>query len=185
MTRTALLAMDLHVSLVERLPGEYLPHAVAALSTARAAEIPVIHVALRLRPGHIDVHPHNKMFSALPAGAFTEDDPGTALHPEVAPRDGEIVVYKNRVSAFSGNNLPQILAAQGIGNLVLAGIATSGIVLSTVVQAADLDYGVTVLSDACGDPDTAVHDMLTTQVFPRRGEVLTTDGWAASLGVTP
>ena len=183
MTRTALLAMDLQVGHLERMPGSYLPRAASALGAARAARVPVIHVAFRLLPGHVDVHPRNKILGSLPAGAFTEDDPGASIHPDVAPLDGEIVVRKNRVSAFSGNNLRQILAVQGIEVLVLAGIATGGVVLATVSRAADLDYGVTVLSDACADPDPDLHDTLTNQVFPRRGEVITTAAWANHLGV--
>ena len=87
-------------------------------------------------------------------------------------------MHKNRVSAFAGNNLRQILDAQDIDHLVLAGIATSGIVLSTALQAADLDYRVTVLSDACADRDPDLHDALVTKVFNRRGDVLTTREWA-------
>ncbi|MDX6353509.1 MAG: hypothetical protein QOF98_412, partial [Streptomyces sp.] len=57
MPRTALLAMDLQRNVLTRVSADYLPHAVHALDTARAAGVPVIHVALRLRPGHLDVHP--------------------------------------------------------------------------------------------------------------------------------
>ncbi|HVV19719.1 MAG TPA: cysteine hydrolase [Pseudonocardiaceae bacterium] len=185
MARTALLAMDLQVSHIERMPDDYLPRAAAALATARAANVPVVHVALRLRPGHVDVHPRNRVFGGLPADAFTDGDPGAAIHPDLAPRDDEIVVHKNRVSAFSGNNLRQILAARDVGDLVLAGVATGGIVLSTALQAADLDYGVTVLSDACADPDPDLHDTLTTRVFTRRGDVVTTAAWADRLAAQP
>ncbi|MCA1223766.1 cysteine hydrolase family protein, partial [Streptomyces sp. 8L] len=151
------------------------------LGTARAAGIPVIHVALRLRHGHTDAHPRNKIFGALPSHLFTADDPGAAIHPDVAPADGEIVVYKNRVSAFAGNNLQQILTAQDIDHLVLAGIATGGIVLSTALQAFDLDYRITVLSDACADPSPALHDSLITDILAKRGEIATTDAWRESL----
>jgi nicotinamidase-related amidase len=48
--------------------------------------------------------------------------------------------------AFAGNNLRQILDVQDIDHLVLAGIATSGIVLSTALQAADLDYRVSAVT---------------------------------------
>jgi nicotinamidase-related amidase len=144
--------------------------------------VPVVHVALLLRPGHVDVHPRNKIFGSLPADRFTPDDPATAIHPDIAPQDGEIVVHKNRISAFAGNNLQQILAAQDIDHLVLIGIATGGIVLSTALQAADLDYQVTVLSDACVDPDPELHDALLTKLLNRRGDVLTTEEWAATLG---
>jgi nicotinamidase-related amidase len=177
-SRIALLSMDLQLSTLAQVPAGYLPAAVRALETARAAEVPVIHVVLQLRPGHIDVHPRNKLFGSLPPHRFTVDDPGAAIHPDVAPRGDEIVVHKNRVSAFAGNNLRQILDAQDIDHLVLAGIATSGIVLSTTLQAADLDYRVTVLSDACADRDPDVHNTLVTKVFNRRGDVMTTREWA-------
>lgn len=181
MPRTALLAMDLQVATAALVPAGYLPRAAQAVRTARAAGVPVIHVALQLRPGHVDVHPRNVIFGALPSELFTPDDPGAAIHPDLAPLGGEIVVRKNRVSAFAGNNLQQILAAQEITHLALIGISTGGIVLSTALQAADLDYHVTVLSDGCADPDADLHDALLTKVLNRRGAVLTTKEWAATL----
>ena len=65
--------------------------------------------------------------------------------------------------------------------LVLAGISTSGVVLSTLRQAADLDYRLTVLADACADTDPEVHRVLTEKVFPRQALVTTADEWIASL----
>jgi nicotinamidase-related amidase len=135
--------------------------------------------------GHVDVHPRNKMFGSLPPEAFTPDDPGAAIHPDVAPRGGEIVVHKNRVSAFAGNNLQQILAAQDIDHLVLTGVAISGIVLSTVLQAVDLDYRVTVLSEACADPNPDLHRTLINDIFPRHGEVTTVVEWTKAPGSGP
>jgi nicotinamidase-related amidase len=75
-----------------------------------------------------------------------------------------------------------VLHAQGTEHLVLAGIATSGVVLSTLRQAADLDYRLTVLSDGCLDGDPEVHRVLLEKVFPRQAEVTTIADWAASLG---
>ncbi|MEU8626362.1 cysteine hydrolase [Streptomyces sp. NPDC048669] len=117
----------------------------------------------------------------MPPHLFTADDPGAAIHPDAAPAEGEIVVHKNRVSAFAGNSLQQILAAQDIGHLVLAGIPTGGIVLSTALQAADLDYRVTVLSDACADPSPALHHALVNDLLARRCEVATVAEWALTL----
>ncbi|MFJ8749160.1 cysteine hydrolase family protein [Streptomyces sp. NPDC102441] len=181
MSRTALLLMDLQNNHLAHAPDDYLPNAVRALETARTAGIPVIHIAIQLRHGHIDAHPRNRIFGALPVHLFTAEDPGAAIHPAVAPADGEIVVHKNRVSAFAGNNLQQILAAQDIDHLVLAGISTAGVVLSTALQAADLDHRVTVLSDACVDPDPALHDTLINEVLARRVDVTTVDAWAHSI----
>lgn len=179
--RAALFSMDLQVNHVARVPADYLRTAARALAAARAAGLTVIHIALQLRAGHVDVHPRNKVFGAVPPDVFTADDPGAAIHPDVAPGGDEIVVHKNRVSAFAGNNLRQILDAQDIDHLVLAGIATGGVVLSTALQAADLDYEITVLSDACVDPDPDLHTLLTTKILPRRGNVITTTEWVDTL----
>ncbi|HEY3883138.1 MAG TPA: isochorismatase family protein, partial [Trebonia sp.] len=65
--------------------------------------------------------------------------------------------------------------------LVLAGISTSGVVLSTLRQAADLDYRLIVLEDACADRDDEVHRVLTGKVFPRQAVVTTADEWIAAL----
>ena len=64
---------------------------------------------------------------------------------------------------------------------MLTGIATSGVVLSTLRQAADLDFELTVLSDACADRDDEVHRVLTEKVFPRQALVTTVADWASSL----
>ncbi|MFJ4915101.1 cysteine hydrolase family protein [Streptomyces sp. NPDC088726] len=181
MSRTALLSMDLQLSHLGQMPADYLSHAVCALGTARAAGVPVIHVTLRLRPGRADAHPRNKTFGSLAPHLFTADDPGAAIHPDAAPAEGETVVHKNRVSAFAGNNLQQILAVQDIGHLVLAGVSTGGVVLSTALQAADLDYRVTVLSDACADPDPALHHTLVNDLLARRCETATVAQWAHAL----
>jgi len=111
MSRTAPLAMDFQVAHLNRMPGDYLPLATRALDRARASDIPVIHVALRLRADHVDVHPRNKMFGALPRPRrYTSADPVTAIHPDVAPRGSEIVVHQNPGQLPSlGNNLHQIL----------------------------------------------------------------------------
>jgi nicotinamidase-related amidase len=69
----------------------------------------------------------------------------------------------------------------GIDSLVLTGIATSGVVLSTLRQAADLDFSLTVLADGCLDADSEVHRVLTEKVFPRQADVATVDGWVSAI----
>ncbi len=101
-------------------------------------------------------------------------------HPDVAPGPDDIVVTKRRVSAFAGSDLDVVLRAKGIDHLVLTGIATSGVVLSTLRQAADLDFTLTVLSDGCLDNDPEVHGVLMEKVFPRQAEVTTVAGWVAA-----
>jgi nicotinamidase-related amidase len=182
--RSALLVMDLQNAIVARLGDTaVLDRAAEAVAAARAAGVPVIHVQVAFRPGFPEVSPRNKAFAALrDAGGALADPDATAAHPAVAPRDDEVVVTKRRVSAFAGSDLDVVLRAAGITDLVLCGIATSGVVLSTVRAAADLDFRVTVLRDACADADPEVHRVLTEKVFPRQAEVVDVAAWAAEVG---
>ncbi|GAA1305576.1 hypothetical protein GCM10009647_024320 [Streptomyces sanglieri] len=107
--------------------------------------------------------------------------PSVEFHPAVAPEPGEVTVFKNRINASAGNDLEQILAAGDVDHLALTGIATGGVVLSTVCLAADLDYRLTVLADGCADPDPELHRLLVEKVFARRGDVPTVDEWVKSL----
>ncbi|WP_051939813.1 cysteine hydrolase family protein [Phaeacidiphilus oryzae] len=180
---TALLVMDVQHATVGRLPDAdaYLARLGEAVGAARTAGVPVIHIVLGFRPGHPEVHPRNVVFSALPADALVPGDPNGEIHPAVAPLPGELVVTKNRVGAFTGNNLDQLLAAAGIEHLVLTGIATGGVVLATAVQAFDRDYRLTVLSDGCADLKPEFHEALLAGFFAKRGTVSTVRDWADSL----
>lgn len=192
MGTTALLVMDVQVGIVERF-AEGSAALLGALGTvtasARAAGIPVVYARVAFRPGAPEVSARNKAFSALAGSsaiaAMGEDDPVTAVHAAVAPRPGDVVVTKKRVSAFSGSDLDVVLRSLGATTLVLTGIATSGVVLSTLRQAADLDFGLTVLRDCCADGDEEVHRVLLDKVFPRQATVTTADEWAASLPAAP
>jgi nicotinamidase-related amidase len=61
-----------------------------------------------------------------------------------------------------------VLRSLGASSLVLTGLATRGVVLSTLRQAADSDYDLTVLKDRCADADADVHRVLLDNVFPRQ-----------------
>jgi nicotinamidase-related amidase len=179
-----LLVMDVQRGIVERFADDdgYLERVSGAISAARAAGVPVVYVIVGFRPGHPEISPRNRTFAAAAAaGAYTAGSPATEIHPAIAPEPGDPVVTKRRVSAFSGSDLEVLLRGLGAGTLVLAGIATSGVVLSTLRQAADLDYRLVVLSDGCLDADPEVHRVLTEKVFPRQADVVTVPEWTASL----
>jgi nicotinamidase-related amidase len=108
----------------------------------------------------------------------------TAIHPLLAPRPGDVVVRKTRVGAFSTTDLDAQLRERGVDTLILAGISTSGVVLSTTRDAYDRDYAIVVLADACADPNAEVHDFLIERILPRQAHVISTDEMAARLGRT-
>lgn len=182
MSDTALLIMDVQNGIVGRVQDpDYVTRVAAAADAARAAGIPVRYVVVAFRPGHPEASARNKTFSAIPPEAMLLGDASTEVHAAVAPREGEPVIVKKRVSAFTGSDLEVVLRGSGATHLVLAGVSTSGVVLSTLRQAADLDYRLTVLEDGCADMDPEVHRVLTEKVFPRQAEVVTVDQWIKSL----
>ncbi|HET6724377.1 MAG TPA: isochorismatase family cysteine hydrolase [Gammaproteobacteria bacterium] len=173
--RTALLIMDYQADIVAMVGDDadaLLDRAGKALATARAAGIPVIYIAVGFRPGYPEVSPRNPSFSGLRAsGRLAPGSVGADMHPAVAPQENDIVVVKHRVGAFSGTDLEMILRAHDIDTLVLFGIATSGVVLSTIRHAADHDYRLLVLKDCCADADAEVHRVLVDKVFARQATV--------------
>lgn len=173
---TALLVMDYQNSIVSRVVEKYpdlLDKTAAVLAAARAADLPIIYIVVSFREGYPEVSPRNRSFSALrESGRMLAGSPDTEIHPQVGPRPGEIVVAKHRVGAFSTTALETILRAHDVTSLILCGIATSGVVLSTVRWAADMDYDLVVVEDCCADGDDEVHRVLTQKVFPRQARVV-------------
>jgi nicotinamidase-related amidase len=184
-SKMALLVMDVQETIVTRYAqmGDVLTPISAAITTARAASIPVIYVKVAFRPGYPEISPRNKSFSSVKqqqsplSAAMTPME----IHPAIAPQSTDIVVTKRRVSAFSGSDLEVVLRSQDISHLVLCGIATSGVVLSTLREAADKDYQLTVLADCCFDGDEEVQRVLLSKVFPRQAEVVQASTWRTQL----
>jgi nicotinamidase-related amidase len=165
--RTALLIMDFQHGVVARMPG--LDPLLARVQQAIA-----------------DVRDHGGTIAYVRV-AFTEadwvaippahdEDPSTAIHARLAPQPGDVMVRKTRVGAMSTTDLDRQLRDRGIDTLVLAGLSTSGVVLSTLIEAVDRDYRLYVLSDGTDDPDPETRDVLLGKVFPRRAQVIDTAG---------
>jgi nicotinamidase-related amidase len=180
----ALLLMDFQRGIVERLgSADVVAAARTALLAAREHGVPVVFVRVAFRDGAPEVSPRNRSFARLTSAGsdMGQDDPATQVVDDLAPADGDVVVVKRRVSAFTGSDLEVVLRAAGLDHLVLGGIATGGVVLSTLREAADRDYRLTVLADACSDGDEEVHRVLTEKVFPRQADVTTVAAWSRSL----
>lgn len=176
--KTAILAMDCQNSIVSIYVKEhgFIERATNLLDQARSAGMLVIHVKVGFRPGLPEVSPNNSLFSALKNNPqhmqIFEGDKGD-VHPALGPKQEDVVVTKHRVDAFAGTDLGQILRAKGIDTLVMFGIATSGVVLSTLLHASDADYRVIVVKDCCVDQDAELHAALVDRLFPKRGSVVT------------
>ncbi|NOU87270.1 isochorismatase family protein [Paenibacillus sp. LMG 31460] len=184
-SKSALLIMDMQNSVVSRFVDSekaLLPFQ-KAIEAARSHAIPVIYVRVAFRAGYPEISSRNKMFTGIAsrAGSAVAPESTMQIHESVQPRPDEPIVTKLRVSAFTGSDLEVLLRSRQIDTLILSGIATSGVVLSTLREAADKDFALTVLSDACIDAEPEVHRVLIEKVFPHQAEVVPVDTWVASL----
>jgi nicotinamidase-related amidase len=168
---SALLVMDFQTTVVEMVSTEkegLLTRTARLVEGARQAGMRVIYVVVGFRAGYPEVGPRNRIYAPIrESGRFAEGSAGMEVHAAVAPKPGDVVVTKRRVSAFFGTDLDLILRANGIETLLLAGIVTSGVVLSTVRHASDADYRLVVVEDCCADRDAEVHRVLMEKVFAR------------------
>lgn len=173
--KTAVLTLDVQEGIFGFVPGATacLPNASLVVEAARKNGFPLFHVGIGFEPGYPEISPATKRFAMVKErGVFLKGSDSVKIHSSIF-KPGDTVIYKHRVGAFAGNALQMILRSQGVENLVLFGISTSGIVLSTVRLASDLDFQCYIVKDACFDPDEEVHRVLTEKVFAAQAMVIT------------
>jgi len=180
--KTAFLTLDLQKGVFGFLPGSERVMSVAAkaVAFARQNQFRIIHVGVGFSEGHPEIPDVESLWLRLKQNnLFVKSTPSAEFHADIFHPD-DLVIYKQRVGAFSDNHLELVLRSRRIEHLVFFGIATSGIVLSTLRRAFDLDFRSVVLKDACFDSDQEVHRVLTEKVFSRQAWVATTDEFIAA-----
>ena len=182
--RTALLVMDLQNDIVGMLGTRaeaLLDRSAALVAAARAANVPVIYVVVGFRPGYPELSANNAAFAAVAKTGRFVGTSAADVAAAVAPREHDVIVVKHRVSALHGTDLDLVLRAQRRDTLVMCGIATSGVILSTVRAAADADYRLVVAKDACADRDDEVHRVLVDKVLAHQAAVVDASEVVAAL----
>ena len=170
---TAVLSLDCQTGIVSIYAKDdkdaFLTRAASVLNHARVSGMTIIHVQVGFRPGLPEVSPRNILFGAIKSSVQHQklfQEPLGAIPSIIAPKEDEIVITKHRISAFTGTDLAMILRANDIDTLVLYGVSTGGVVLSTLLEAADADFRLVVIGDCCADLDVQVHDCLINKLFP-------------------
>lgn len=188
--RAALLSMDLQAGVVSIYVKDdgFIPRVAAVIEGARGAGLTIVHVKVGFRPNVPEANPRNRFLSAVKASPrhqeFFQGESG-AIHPALTPAAGDLVVTKSRISAFAGTDLDLLLRARDIDTLILFGVATSGVVLSTFLVGVDADYEVLVIKDCCADLDAELHQTLLEKHFPRLGSVVSASEFQKMLQQEP
>jgi nicotinamidase-related amidase len=171
--RAALLMMhfqaDVFSVLADTLPSDMLDRANALIKAWRSTERPIIFANFALGANYESVKETNMLtVNISKSGLFREPIPVAGL--EIAAHD---VHYEcPRASVFCGTHLDKDLRAQGIDTLVMAGIASSGVLFSSVGWASDADYRIYIVRDCCYDPDMQAHEALFRTSFATRALII-------------
>eukprot|EP00455_Lapot_gusevi_P014394 TRINITY_DN1717_c0_g1_i4.p1 TRINITY_DN1717_c0_g1~~TRINITY_DN1717_c0_g1_i4.p1 ORF type:complete len:211 (-),score=39.34 TRINITY_DN1717_c0_g1_i4:265-897(-) len=185
---SALLVMDYEQFILQNHLGtgetlsNFLARARQLLDAAREAGLPVIHVTVEFRPGCLEVSDSNKFFAGVKKNQLLIEGSEQVKIPDVvAPLPNEPHVRKRRINAFYNTDLQTVLSAARTRNggrvhrLILAGVKTSGVILSTTRDASDRDYQITIVRDLCADMDAAAHECLMDRVFPSQADVVNSE----------
>ncbi|MEF9500478.1 isochorismatase family protein [Burkholderia sp. MS389] len=171
-SKTALLVMHYQTDILGLFPSvapELLSNTRRLCAAARAAGVGVWFANLRFSPGYPEVSPLNKNGQGIKQlGLFIDDAPC----PELARRPDEPLILAHRASVFFGTDLQARLIAQGVDTLIMVGIASTGVMLSSIAHASDADFRLYTVKDCCYDPDPIVHEHLFATAFESRTTVL-------------
>jgi nicotinamidase-related amidase len=170
-TNAALIVIDLQkgtVGIPTVHPTNEIVSRSAQLARAfRARGLPVVLVNVAgAAPGRSDAG--TRYFASLPAD-WTELVPELERHPD------DYTVSKQRVGAFIGTSLDEILRKRSVTQVFVTGIATTLGVESTARSAYDYGYNVVTVVDAMTDRDAEAHRHSVEKIFPRISETDTTD----------
>lgn len=160
---------DVFAILFGKQPSPLLDKCNALIQRWRGTGRPLFFPNFFLGEEYEHVSKNNRlMVSIMPTGRFRDALPmkGLAIEP------GDLFYQCPRASVFHGTTLDADLRARGISTLVMAGISSTGVVLSSITWASDADYDIRLVRDCCYDPDQEAHQALFRTGFGGRVQVV-------------
>lgn len=154
-----------------RLETTVLPNITQLQNAFRAQQLEVVHTRIQslTRNGRDRSKGHRRLGLLCPPGSKEAE----FLEP-VAPRDDldEIVINKTASGVFSSTNLHYVLTNMRIESLFVVGVYTNECVETTVRDACDLGYLVTVVDDCCATVTPELHEASLATLRDRYARIL-------------
>jgi nicotinamidase-related amidase len=180
--RTALVLIDLQKGIVGMRTADpattILENAGRLARAFRARQLPVIRVRVAFSPDGGDML-KARTDAAGPSGPRSADF--SELCDEIGSGPTDIIITKRQWDAFYGTELDLQLRRRKMTGIVLAGISTSIGVESTARHARELAYEIAIARDAVTDMSREAHENSIQRIFPRLGQVDTTDAIIAAV----
>ncbi len=180
--KTALVVIDLQKG-ITALPTAHaiapvIANAARLAHAFRAAKLPVVLVNVTTVGDGLDLL---RTRTDAPAMRLPSSAEFGELLPELGRSSGDLLVTKRQPNAFYGTELDLQLRRRGVTGIVLAGVSTSVGVDGTARAAHERGYNLAFAIDAMTDRSLPAHEFVRANVFPRLGEVDTTDAILALL----
>ena len=149
-----------------------LPNVARLQKSFRERDLEVIHCRIQaLTKDGRDRSAGHKRLNLLAAPGSKEAE----FLEEVAPVDDEIIINKTASGVFSSTNLHYVLTNLGIKSLCVVGVYTNECVETTVRDACDLGYHVTLVEDACTTQTADLHEASIKTLRDRYCRIIDTD----------
>lgn len=149
-------------------------HIKRLLAACRAKELPVIYTTGERRADGFDLGSWG-----LKNARFLEDyereERGNAIVPDVAPLPRELVIKKQKPSAFFGTPLMSYLIDLKVDTLLITGVSTSGCVRASVIDGFSYNFRVAVVEEGCYDRSQASHAINLCDMNAKYADVVPVD----------
>ena len=143
------------------------------IEAAHAKGLPVIYTTNKRRPDKWDNGGWSWKNSRQNERLRTQTnlDPNAVVQ-EIAPGPRDILIQKQKPSAFYATPLQSYLTLLGCDSLLVTGATTSGCVRATVLDAFSSNYRVTVVEDACFDRSQASHAVSLCDMHAKYADIV-------------
>jgi len=117
------------------------------LEKARIKKIPIFYTASEFRPESANIG----ATKSAREGILKSKSEHMMIVKEISPMEGDVVIYKQRASAFFGTPLISHLNWRRVDTLLVCGTTTSGCIRASVVDAFSYGFRVAVIEDCTFD----------------------------------
>jgi maleamate amidohydrolase len=143
------------------------------LAGARAKRLPVIYTTGGFRDDGWDKGSWSwKSSRASEDSQRPRNIDGNEIMPQIAPQKSDLIIRKQKPSAFFGTNLIAYLNLLKCDSLIVAGTTTSGCVRASVLDAFNLNYRVAVVEETCFDRSQASHAINLADMHAKYADVV-------------
>ena len=147
-----------------------IPPTERLFKAARAAGIPIIYSTTENRTEANIAHAYATNRQKMQVSPDVWE-----IKEEFAPQEGDLMVYKQRASAFAGTPLVSQLNRLGVDSLIVCGESTSGCVRASVVDGYSNGIHVTIAEECCFDRHTLSHKVNLFDLHHKYADVMHTD----------